>query len=297
MDKDFDPRPKTKPERPPFPDANALDPVLYDYLRRADRMGWSPYDLVDQSQIQSIARPERLSEAQVAAVRTVLFVEDHLPGYLSEYLRIMTNPTQPDEQQIVSRNVLHFTFRWVGEEDRHAHVLEMYLTRLGLVKPRELELDMLRERQAAYVFPYDQNNQLIEGFIYLALQEKATHLYYRALGRDIEEPLLKSILARMGADEASHGAFFYNLLIESFRGDLDALSRQVSAVAQDFKMPVQNNLLNYRRQLLGMMRAAPSYRHPDVFADMMRAVDRAAQRGSRDCLHLIAPAPAALDPC
>src|SRR6185437_8532133 len=235
-----------RPAQAPFPDATALDAVLYDYLRRADRMGWSPYDLVDQDQIQSIARPQRLSEAQVAAVKTVLFVEDHLPGYLSEYLRIMTNPTQPDEQQIVSRNVLHFTFRWVAEEDRHAHVLEMYLTRLGLVKPKELQLDMLRERQAAYLFPYDQNNQLIEGFIYLALQEKATHLYYRALGRDIEEPLLKSILVRMGADEASHGAFFYNLLIESFRGDLDALSRRVSAVAQDFKMPVQNNLLNYR---------------------------------------------------
>ena len=171
-----------KPAQPTFPDAKALDVVLYDYLRRADRMGWSPYDLVDQGQIQTIARPERLSETQVAAVKTVLFVEDHLPGYLSEYLRIMTNPTQPDEQQIVSRNVLHFTFRWVGEEDRHAHVLEMYLTQLGLVKPEELRLDMLRERQAAYVFPYDQNNQLIEGFIYLALQEKATHLYYRRWG-------------------------------------------------------------------------------------------------------------------
>ena len=28
----------------------------------------------------------------------------------------------------------------------------------------------------------------------LALQEKATHLYYRALARDIDEPLLKGIL-------------------------------------------------------------------------------------------------------
>jgi len=79
------------------------------------------------------------------------------------------------------------------------------------------------------------------------------------------------------------------LLIESFRGDLDALSRRVSAVAQDFKMPVQNNLLNYRRQLLGMMRAAPSYRHTDVFADMIRAVDRAAQQHDRQNLQLISP--------
>jgi len=281
--------PCTRPPQPVFPLRGALDVVLYDYLRRADRMGWSPYDLVEQEQLQSIARPERLSEVQAAAVKTVLFVEDHLPGYLSEYLRIMTDPGLPDAQQIVSRKVLHFTFRWVAEEDRHAHVLEMYLTRTGLAKEAELEAEMLRERQAAYVFPYDHNNQLVEGFIYLALQEKATHLYYRALARDVEEPLLKSILGRMGSDEASHGAFFYGLLIESFRGDLDALSRKISAVAQDFKMPVQNNLQNYRRQLLGMMRAAPSYRHPDVFADMMRAVDRAAQRHGRDGLMLISP--------
>jgi hypothetical protein len=54
-------------------------------------------------------------------------------------------------------------------------------------------------------------------------------------------------------------------------------------------MPVQNNLLNYRRQLLGMMKAAPSYRHGDVFADMMNAVDRAAERYDQQSLHLITP--------
>ena len=278
-----------RPAPPAFPDPAVIDGVLYDYLRRADRMGWSPYDLVEQEHMRAVARPERLSEVQLGAVKTVLFVEDHLPGYLAEYLRIMTDPALPEPQQIVNRKALHFTFRWVAEEDRHAHVLELYLTRSGLVKETELEQDMLRERQTAYVFPYDHNKQLTEGFIYLALQEKATHLYYRALAKDVNEPLLKSILTKMGADEASHGAFFYDLLVESFRGDLDALARKVSSVAQDFKMPVQNNLLNYRRQLLGMMRAAPSYKHPDVFADMMKAVDKAAQRYGRDALHLVTP--------
>jgi rubrerythrin len=277
---------------PLYPTPNAVDAALYDYHRRADKMGWSPYDLVELvevGQLSAIARPDRLNETQVAAVKTVLYVEDHLPGYLSEYLRMLMDPTVPDAQQIVGRRVLHFTFRWVAEEDRHAHVLSRYLTATGLAKPAELEADLLRERQTAYVFPYDQDKQLMESFIYLALQEKATHLYYRALARDVDEPLLKSVLTRMGADEASHGAFFYDMLIESFRGDLDALSRKISAVAQDFKMPVQNNLQNYRRQLLGMMRAAPSYRHPDVFTDMMQAVDRAAQRHERESLQLITP--------
>jgi rubrerythrin len=278
----------TTPSVPPpsFPPLNVLDEVLYDYFRRSDKMGWSPYDLVDQEQMRQLARPERLNEYQRAAVKTVLYVEDHLPGYLSEYLRIMTDPDVTDDQHITNRNTLHFTFRWVAEEDRHAHVLERYLVQSGLCTQKELAMDMMRERKQAYIFPYQQ---LIEGFIYLALQEKATHLYYRALAKDIEEPLLKTVLGRMGADEASHGRFFYDLLIKSHKGDLDALARKISSVANDFKMPVQNNLINYRRQLLGMMRAAPSYRHPDVFTDMMKAVDDAAKTYSRDSLQLITP--------
>ena len=77
---------------PPFPPPGVIDDVLYTYLRRADRMGWSPYDLVDAETLRTLARPERLSEVQLGAVKTVLLVEDHLPGYLSEYLRIMTDP-------------------------------------------------------------------------------------------------------------------------------------------------------------------------------------------------------------
>jgi hypothetical protein len=271
---------------PAFPNTAVLDEVLHDYLRRADRMGWSPYDLVSQDNMRSLARPERLNETQRNAVKTVLFVEDHLPGYLSEYLRIMTDPELPDDQYIVNRKALHYTFRWVAEEDRHAHVLEMYLTGTGLIARDELDIEMARERKTAYTFPY---YRVEEGFIYLALQEKATHLYYRALAASIDEPLLQAVLKKMAADEASHGKFFYDLLIKCNQGDLDALAKKVSAVANDFKMPVQSNLLNYRKQLLNLMRAAPSYKHPDVLADMLRAVERASNQYGREALTLVQP--------
>ena len=277
----------TNKNLPLFPNPTVLDEVLYDYLRRADKMGWSPYDLVDQENVKNLARPERLSETQLQAVQTVLYVEDHLPGYLSEYLQGLTHPDVPDEQYIVNRKALHYVFRWVGDEDRHAHVLEMYLKKTGLVTPAQLDADMLRERKTAYIFPYQ--HQVLEGFVYLALQEKATHLYYRALAKALDEPLLKAILTKMGADEASHGAFFYDLLIKCHKGDLDALARKVSAVSEDFKMPVQSNLTNYRRQLLSLMRSAPSYKHADVFTDMMNAIERAGQKYSRESLNLISP--------
>jgi len=273
---------------PVFPDRAVLDEVLFDYFQRADRMGWSPYDLVNAENVRDIARVERLDEVQRNAVKTVLFVEDHLPGYLSEYLRIMTDPELPDDQYIINRKTLHYTFRWVSEEDRHAHVLERYLVGTGLMSEPELEIEMARERKTAYIFPY---TQVEEGFIYLALQEKATHLYYRALAKNMNEPLLDVLLKKMAADEASHGAFFYDLLVKNNKGDLDKLARKVSAVACDFKMPVQSNLLNYRRQLLNLMRAAPTYKHPDVLADMLRAVERASKQYGQESLSLVRPDP------
>src|SRR5438105_14720050 len=132
----------TQDPLPPFPDRTVLDEALYDYLRRADKMGWSPYDLVDCDNVKNLARPDRLSETQLQAVQTVLYVEDHLPGYLSEYLKSLTHPDVPDDQYIVNRKALHYVFRWVGEEDRHAHVLEMYLKKTGLVTPVQLDADM-----------------------------------------------------------------------------------------------------------------------------------------------------------
>jgi acyl-[acyl-carrier-protein] desaturase len=272
---------------PLFPDPDVLDGVLYAYLRRADRMGWSPYDLVDHEQVRRLARPERLTDDQRSAVLTVLFVEDHLPGYVAEYLRNMADPALPDAQHAVNRRALHYVFRWAAEEDRHAHVLEMYMTRCGLMTRAELDAVLVRERKTAYVSPYD--DRLVESFIYLALQEKATHMYYRALERDIDEPLLRTLLHQMANDEASHAKFFYDLLVGCHRGDLGALSKKVGAVARDFRMPVQANLTNYRRRVLGLMRSAPSYRHADVLADLERAVERAANGSRPDALSLILP--------
>jgi hypothetical protein len=271
---------------PLFPEPAVLDTVLYAYLRRADRMGWSPYDLVAHEQVQSVARPERLSPDQRAAVLTVLYVEDHLPGYVAEYLRHLTDPDLPDAQHIVNRQFLHYVFRWAAEEDRHAHVLEMYLTRTDLMTRAALEADLLRQRKAAYHYP---GGPLLESFIYIAFQEKATQLYYQALAQDMDEPLLKTLLRRMASDEASHGKFFYDLLLQSQRHDLGALAKKVVAVARDFRMPMQASLTNYRRQLLTLMRAAPHYRHADVFATLLQAVERAAGGVGPSALALVTP--------
>jgi hypothetical protein len=264
-----------------FDDPAVVDRVLREYLHRSDHTAWSPYQFFSGD--ADPLDPEALTDTEVSALKTVLFVEDHLPAYVAEHLRFFGDHCASDARQTLDRKMLRFTFRWAAEEDRHSHVLEMYLLRSGRVKREELEADLLRERRTTYRFPY---RSAIETCVYLALQERATHLYYAALARDVREPLLSSILHRMAADEASHAAFFYDLLLRP-ENDLDALAAVVRTVAREFKMPVQRNLLKYRAQIAALMRSAPSYRHADVFAHMLRALDRSARTNGRGSLELI----------
>jgi acyl-[acyl-carrier-protein] desaturase len=264
-------------------DPAAIDRLLLEYVRRSDRTAWCPYDFFSGDDLRLAA--QALSDTELAALKTILFVEDHLPAYVAEHLRFFGDPSASDAQQTTDRKMLRFTFRWAAEEDRHSHVLEMYLLHCGRVTREELEADMLRERRKSYRFPY---RGAVETYVYLALQERAAHLYYTALARDLREPLLCAILRRMAADEASHAAFFYDLLLHP-RNDLDALAAVVGAVAREFKMPVQRNLLKYRAQIAALMRSAPSYHHRDVFAHMLRALEKSARTRGREALSLLAP--------
>jgi acyl-[acyl-carrier-protein] desaturase len=284
----------SRPSRPTFPNLQVLDAALYAYMRRAGRMDWSPYDLVERADLQAITRPELLSPAQVAALKTVLCVEDHLPAYLAEHLRYFGRQDLPGQQQSVNRRVLRFSVRWAAEEDRHSHVLELYLSRTGLTSAENLESELLQQRALPYRFEYEDP---LHTFVYVALQEKATHLYYAALAKDVPDPLLGSLLRKMAADEASHAAFFYQLLVNE-TADLDALSKVVAIVAKRFQMPLQRNLDNYRKRLVDLMRAAPGYKHGDALAHLCRVLERGptlSKAGAIECLTLASPDPAGRD--
>jgi acyl-[acyl-carrier-protein] desaturase len=260
------------------PDRAALDRVLEEYLTRARSSGWSPYDLVDKPELVALARPDRISPEQLSAVRTVLYVEDHLPGYLSEHLRLFTDTSLPDERQFINRTILRFSFNWAAEEDRHSHVLEMYLVNTGLMSREQLDADLMRERNKAFRFPYSEP---VDTFIYLALQEHATLLYYQALSSAVEDPVLRNILKKMASDEARHRTFFFELITRGCSSDLDAIDK--------FDMPIQRSLDNYRRQVVTLMRAAPRYRQADVFDQMNNLLNRARRKHQESIAALVVP--------
>ena len=268
------------------PDRAALDRVLEEYLTRARSSGWSPYDLVDRPELVALARPDRISPEQLSAVRTVLYVEDHLPGYLSEHLRLFTDTSLPDERQFINRTILRFSFNWAAEEDRHSHVLEMYLVNTGLMSRERLDADLMRERNKAFRFPYSEP---VDTFIYLALQEHATLLYYQALSSAVEDPVLRNILKKMASDEARHRTFFFELITRGCSSDLDLLAERVARAIDKFDMPIQRSLDNYRRQVVTLMRAAPRYRQADVFDQMNNLLNRARRKHQESIAALVVP--------
>jgi len=268
------------------PDRAALDRVLEEYLTRARSSGWSPYDLVDKPELVALARPDRISPEQLSAVPTVLYVEDHLPGYLSEHLRLFTDTSLPDERQFINRTILRFSFNWAAEEDRHSHVLEMYLVNTGLMSRERLDADLMRERNKAFRFPYSEP---VDTFIYLALQEHATLLYYQALSSAVEDPVLRNILKKMASDEARHRTFFFELITRGCSSDLDLLAERVARAIDKFDMPIQRSLDNYRRQVVTLMRAAPRYRQADVFDQMNNLLNRARRKHQESIAALVVP--------
>ena len=216
----------------------------------------------------------------------MLYVEDHLPGYLAEHLRLFTDASLPDERQFINRTILRFSFNWAAEEDRHSHVLEMYLVNTGLMSREQLDADLLKERNKAFRFPYSEP---IDTFIYLALQEHATLLYYQALSAAVEDPVLRNILRKMASDEARHRTFFFELITRGCSSDLGLLACRVARVIEQFDMPIQRTLDNYRRQVVTLMRAAPRYRQTDVFEQMKNLLNRARRKHHESVAALVVP--------
>ena len=51
--------------------------------------------------------------------------------------------------------MLHFVFRWVAEEDRHGHILELWLRNSGRRDPEKLTELMVYEGRKTYHSPHD----------------------------------------------------------------------------------------------------------------------------------------------
>jgi hypothetical protein len=201
-----------------------------------------------------------------------MVVEDHIPGYASEYLRLfMVHEGQTDAEAWQSRQLLHFIFRWVAEEDRHAHCLELWLRNCGSRDAGALTALMVTEGKKQYHMPHDDPTQL---FTYTALQEKATQLYYSCLRSAVDEPVLRSVLGKLAQDEARHCHFFSQFVLDALQGAGSREMVLMKEALEQFHMPLAMMMENYKRKAIQMIHAAGGYDYRDALDHFARLVKR-----------------------
>jgi acyl-[acyl-carrier-protein] desaturase len=243
-----------------------------DYLTSNDHVGYNRFTDFDWETLKDSVQGSNLKDIHVGAVETAMLVEDHIPGYGSEYLRIfMVHEDRTDEEAWACRQMLHFVFRWVAEEDRHAHLLELWVRHSGRRDPQALTDLMVAECKKQYIAPHDNPTQL---FTYTAVQEKATQLYYSCLRQSVSEPVLRAILAKLSQDEARHCHFFSQLVLDALRDGSTRHVSQIKEALEHFSMPLATMMHNYKRKAIQMKHAAGGYDHREALDHFERLVRR-----------------------
>jgi acyl-[acyl-carrier-protein] desaturase len=249
-----------------------LEEHVNDYLRANDHVGYNRFEDFEWDKLKDSVVESGLKEMHVGAVETAMLVEDHIPGYGAEYQRIfMIHEDRTDEEAWMCRRMLHFVFRWVAEEDRHAHCLELWLRHSGMRDDNVLTELMVKEGKKHYVAPHDNPTQL---FTYTAVQEKATQLYYSALRQSVDEPILRTVLAKLSQDEARHCHFFSQLVLDALQEANTRHVCQIKDALQHFSMPLAMMMDNYKRKAIQMRRAARGYDHEEALDHLAKLVKR-----------------------
>ena len=197
-----------------FPIANALtlelEPVVAENLQRhldsADI--WFGHDYVPWDEGENFAflggtdwepSQQTLPQTVVDALEILLITKDNIAGY---------------HREIVEHFILEWKWgrwlgRWTAEEHLHAIVLRNYLVVTRNFDPTANE--DVRVEHVMKGYRADQFGQ-IETLVFMALFERAHAVYCRRLAERIDDPVLKSLMERIAADEERHEVFFANLV-------------------------------------------------------------------------------------
>ncbi|MEM7676887.1 MAG: acyl-ACP desaturase [Myxococcota bacterium] len=249
-----------------------LSKIVNQHFSRRDRP-WRRFDFAwDQIRIDT------LTDDQRSAVEFITLIEDHIPGYLDQYLSIFdVSPGQPEDIYAYNREFYHFATRWAFEEDAHAHVLATYQLESGLSTEDKLREQLAHEGVKEFSLDITQP---IEMLTYALIQEKATQIFYQQFMHAVNEPVLQSILRCLVTDEARHYAFFSEVVEAYVEHFGDRAIQPMQAVLENFKMPLSATLRGYWRWSLRVSDAAGGYRHTEAYEALARLVERVSQ-GSR----------------
>lgn len=260
-----------------------LEKHVEDYFTAQDHIGYNRFTDFNWAALPDSISNSNLKDLHLSAVETAMLVEDHIPGYGSEYIRLFSiTEDLSDEQAWKNRQMLHFVFRWVAEEDRHGHILELYLRHSGRRDPDKLTEMMVREGKKQYTAPHDHPTPL---FAYTSLQEKATQIFYNCLRRAVDEPVLRDSLGMLAQDEARHCHFFSKMVIDALMQPGEKTSLMIKEAMVNFEMPLAHMLDHYKRKALQMIHAANGYNYMEAFEHFGRVLHKVSQARTTSRAH------------
>ena len=246
---------------------------------RGGRASWTLEDL-DWSSL----RPERLTEVDRSAVRFITYIEDHIPGYITNFLNMF--PVAGAQLELerfgFNREYFRFLVAWAHDEERHASALTRYQVDAGLATHEGLLEDLAVEGRKVFTIPYEHP---VQSFTYTLVQEKATQLFYQRFRDTVDEPLLKALLTLLARDESRHFAFYSNLVGAYVARDGAAAVPALKDVIATFRMPLAETMKGYWRWSLRVADEV-GYDHTEAYESVVRLVagfaDQAGERTVED---------------
>jgi acyl-[acyl-carrier-protein] desaturase len=235
----------------PVPNALTLElePVVKDELRRHldSEDLWFAHDYVPFDQGENFAflggrdwdpsqvtLPKRVTDA----LEILLITKDNLAGYHRELV----------EHFILEEKWGRWIGRWTAEEHLHAVALRNYL-----VVTREVDPVANEDVRVAHVmkgYRADRFSQ-IETLVFMAFFERSHAVFTRNLEAQIGEPVLKSLVGRIAADEERHEVFFANLVGHCLQTHRDETVAAIVARARELGV-VGGDIDDYRDKVAAM---------------------------------------------
>jgi hypothetical protein len=179
---------------------------LYErHASAADRGGWSVEREIRWSEIDhGCAVAERDLHA---ALRDAALIEAYHPVHLQ---RLLAETWDDVDAGVVFSLELYEGFK-------HFHALRTYLDAVGH-HPALTDADIVAMRRAARLA--DQGSyDLVERLVEFMLSEHLASYFFRRLGEQTREPVLKELLALIAADEVRHAQSASDLLAKRIAAD------------------------------------------------------------------------------
>lgn len=209
----------------------AASTLLEEHLARSRE--WFPHQMVPWEQGRRFSRDDdgqvpavRLPNGVASALWVNLLTEDNLP----HYFQAITATFGADSA------LGTWNRRWAAEEQRHSTVMRDWIcvTRcLDLVG-----LERARMRQVSCGFASELRSvSLIDGVVYLALQELATRVSHRNTGKLLDDPTGIAIMNRVGSDENLHYLFYRDLASAALAVNPSEVVRAIDRQVCTFEMP------------------------------------------------------------